>query len=348
LGSTFASIALLSGVLAGLSVQAPPFSLREFLERRLEIGNDEWAAIQAGTPVVKIRKGGAPSETRLMGVVRIDGSPGELVERYRDIVAFESGTGVLQIGRFSEPSRVEDLASLTFDEEDVEDLKKCRPGDCSIKMSEPMMNAFRAIDWKELDAVERANRLARTMIVEFLESYRSGGNQSLGVLHDKRKPLLVSRQFEEMMADPDLPILLPDLFRFLLDYPSASLPALTRSEEIFYWSKVHFGLKPLIRLNHVVIWQPPGPEPVKYVLASKMLYATHYFNTGVELKFLAQEPQSPESYYLVVGNRSRSDGLTGLTGSLLGGKIRGEARDALERYLRSVKANLETIYSRTR
>jgi hypothetical protein len=316
-------------------------SLRDFLERRLEIGDEEWAAIQAGRPVVKLRKGGAPSETRLMGVVRIDGSPEELVERYRDIVAFESGTGVLQIGRFSEPPRVEDLAALTFDQEDIEDVKKCRPGDCAIKMSEPMMSAFREIAWEEPDAVEKANRLARTMIVDFLESYRSGGNQALGVLHDKKKPFLVRRQFEEMMVDPDLPVYLPDLSRFLLDYPSAALPDLKGSEEFFYWSKVQFGLKPLIRLSHVVIWQPPAAEPVKYVLASKMLYATHYFNTGVELKFLAQAPESPRSYYLVVGNRSRSDGLTGLPGALLGGKIRGEAREGLERYLRAVKSKLE-------
>jgi hypothetical protein len=201
-----------------------------------------------------------------------------------------------------------------------------------------MMEAFRRIDWDREDAVETANRLARTMIVDFLESYRSGGNQALGVLHDKQKPLLVRRQFEDMMEDPDMPVFFPDLVRFLLEYPSAGLRG---SEELFYWSKVQFGLKPLIRLSHVVIWQPPGPEPVKWVLASKMLYSTHYFNTGVELKFLAQEKDEPDSYYLVVGNRSRSDGLTGFTGALIGGKIRGEARDGLERYLRSVKSKLE-------
>jgi hypothetical protein len=326
----------LLGVL--VTAQPPAISLRAFLETRLEISEEEWRAIQAGAPVVKIRRGRAPSETRLMGVVRIAGAPEELVERYRDIVAFESGTGVLQIGRFSEPPRVEDLASLTFDEEDIEDVKRCRPGDCEIKMSPPMMEAFRRIDWDREDAVETANRLARTMIVDFLESYRSGGNQALGVLHDKQKPLLVRRQFEDMMEDPDMPVFFPDLVRFLLEYPSAGLRG---SEELFYWSKVQFGLKPLIRLSHVVIWQPPGPEPVKWVLASKMLYSTHYFNTGVELKFLAQEKDEPDSYYLVVGNRSRSDGLTGFTGALIGGKIRGEARDGLERYLRSVKSKLE-------
>jgi hypothetical protein len=288
--------------------------------------------------VVKLREGRDDSETRLLGVVKVHGSPRDFIDRYRDIVRFEKGAGVLQIGRFSEPPRVSDLASLTVDAEDIEDVKKCRPGDCAIKMSEVTMNAFQGVDWDDANATEEANRLARRMIVDFLESYRSGGNQALGVLHDKKKPLLVGRQFEEMMEDPDLPVYFPQLFQFLLDYPASPIPG---SEEIFYWSKVDFGLKPVIRLNHVVIYQPENDNTVKYTIASKMLYTTHYFNTGVEAKFLAQDPDERGAYYLVAANRSRSDGLTGFTGAILGGQIRGKARDGLESYLRSVKSNLE-------
>jgi len=322
-------------VLLAAQPKAPSF--REFLERRLDVDEEEWKAIQAGKPVVKIREGRDASETRLMGVVKIQGSPEGFIERYRDIVAFERGTDVLQIGRFSEPPRVSDLASLTVDPDDIEDVKKCRPGDCAIKMSEVTMNAFQGVDWDDANATEEANRLARGMIVDFLESYRSGGNQALGLFHDKKKPLLVGQQFEEMMEDPDLPVYFPELFRFLLDYPASPLPG---SEEIFYWSKVDFGLKPVIRLNHVVIYQPENDNTVKYAIASKMLYTTHYFNTGVELKFLVQESDEGDSYYLVIANRSRSDGLTGFTGAIIGGQIRGKARDGLESYLQAVRSNL--------
>ncbi len=320
-----------------LATQPPTPSLREFLESRLEIGDKEWTALESGEPIVKLRPGRDDSETRILGVVRIKGSPEAFIERYRDIVAFEKGTGVLQIGRFSASPRVEDLASLTVDADDIEAVKECRPGDCAVKMSDETMNAFRGLDWNDAEAIEEANRLARRMIVDFLESYRSGGNQALGVLHDKKKPLLVGQQFEAMMEDPDLPVYFPQLSRFLLDYPASPLPG---SEEIFYWSKVDFGLKPVIRLNHVVIFRPENGT-VKYTIASKMLYTTHYFNTGVELKFLVQEPDSDGSYYLVIGNRSRSDGLTGFTGAIIGGQVRGKARDGLESYLRLVKSNLE-------
>ncbi len=330
------SIAIVSSVLAGTQV-AP--TLREFLETRLGIGENEWSAIESGEPLVRLRRGRDDSETRLVGVVKIQGSPGDFVARYRDIVAFEKGTGVLQIDRFGEPPRVEDLASLTVDAEDIEDVQRCRPGDCAIKMSAATMEAFRRVDWSDPKATEAASGLARRMLVDFLEGYRTGGNKALGVLHDKEEPLRVSQQFEQMMEDPDLPVYFPRLFQFLLDYPRSGIPG---SEEFFYWSKVDFGLKPVIRLNHVVIYEPESTASVDYAIASKLLYTSHYFNCGLELKFLTREPGESGSYYLLIANRSRSDGLTGFTGAILGGKIRSKARDGLESYLRAVKAALES------
>lgn len=317
-----------------LTPQPSAPSVEEFLKSRMEVSDEEWASVESGAPLVKLRPRRDDSETRLLGIVKIQGEPEEFVERYRDIVAFEKGTGVLQIGRFGNPPRVEDLAALTLEADDLSSFQDCRPGDCAIKLSEGAMAAFEKIPWEAADASERANDLARRMIVDFLESYRAGGNAALGVRHDKKEPLLVCRQFEEMMEDPDLPVLFPELVRFLTEYPEASLPG---GEEFFYWSKVDFGLKPVIRLNHVGIYRPESGL-AKYVMASKMIYTTHYFNTGIEIKFLAQDPGQSGSYYLLAGNRSRSDGLTGFTGAMISGKIRGKAREGLESYLRSVAA----------
>jgi hypothetical protein len=72
-----------------------------------------------------------------------------------------------------------------------------------------------------------------------------------------------------------------------------------------------------------------------------MLYTTHYFNTGLELKFLVASPDSPDTYYLVSLNQSRSDGLTGLTGAIIGGQVRGKAREGSEKYLAAVKGMME-------
>ncbi len=73
-----------------------------------------------------------------------------------------------------------------------------------------------------------------------------------------------------------------------------------------------------------------------------MLYTTHYFNTGLELKFLVVTPESPDAYYLVSLNQSRSDGLTGFTGAIAGGRIREKAREGSEKYLAAVKRIMES------
>ena len=141
-----------------------------------------------------------------------------------------------------------------------------------------------------------------------------------------------------MIQSLDFPAYFPRLYAFLNDYPAARIPG---AEEFFYWSKVDFGLKPMVRLNHVVIYEPSENMSVRYAVASKMLYTSHYFNTGIEMKLLVVRPDSPGAYYLVSNNQSRSDGFTGLTGFFAGRSIRGKAREGLETYLASVTTNLE-------
>jgi hypothetical protein len=334
-----AAVLLLAMLSPGASAQREFDSLQPFLRERGGFDESDLRDLAAGEAVVKIRPGRVDSETRLLGVVRIAGKADRFIAKYRDIVAFESGTGVLEIGLFSDPPKVADLANLTLDEDDRKDLENCRVGDCDIKLDDGNIEAFQKIDWSKRGATKTAEELARRMIVGFLESYRKGGNAALGARHDKKKPLLVSEQFREMLADPDLPVYFPRLFAFLSDYPHEPIPG---AEELFYWSKVDFGLKPVVRLNHVVIYEPEEVDFVKYAMASKMLYTTHYFNTGLELKFVVVENDDPGHYYLVVGNRSRSDGLTGFTGALIGGRVRSKAREGLAHYLESVKRNMET------
>jgi hypothetical protein len=328
---------LILTTLASSTIQPRVTSLPEYLMRN-GFAQEDLDAIERGEPIAKLMKTEEDTETRILGVVKIRGTPEDYVARQRDVVSLEKGTGVLQIGRFSDPPKAADLASLTLDPDDVEDLKECRPGRCDIKLSDASISAFGKLDWKAPDAVPNAEKIARGMIADFLNAYQKGGNEALSAFHDKKKPLLVREQFQEMIAGHDLPTYFPSLHAFLRDYPKASLPG---SEELFYWSKVDFGLKPVVRLNHVVIYKPQEIEAVRYAVASKMLYTTHYFNTGLELKFLVASPDSPAAYYMVSFNQSRSDGLTGFIGAIASGRIRGKARDGSETYLGAVKNLME-------
>ncbi len=142
----------------------------------------------------------------------------------------------------------------------------------------------------------------------------------------------------------NLPVLqqyVPEMAKYLLQFPRGK-PA--SSEEFYYWQVADFGLKPVHRVTHVIIQKKPVQAGDGYLITSKMLYASHYFRSALELRFLVPvEGQDKKlSTYLVVLQRSYADGLTGFKGKLLRGTILSKSRTALERYLLSTKSRLET------
>ena len=80
-------------------------------------------------------------------------------------------------------------------------------------------------------------------------------------------------------------------------------------------------------------------EPTHAVVVSKMLYASHYFWTAIELRVLAPDPSG--GFWFAAVNRSRSDGLSGFMGSLIRGKVRRESDEGMQAALRGIKAKLE-------
>ena len=108
---------------------------------------------------------------------------------------------------------------------------------------------------------------------------------------------------------------------------------------------VDFGLKPTVRVNHVTIHPlaPGTPTGVAYVIAIKQLYASHYFHTTLELRFLADgDGRSGEPRMSLVSiTRSRSDGMTGFKGLFLRPVISRRSREAVRGYLEHVKQQVE-------
>ena len=85
---------------------------------------------------------------------------------------------------------------------------------------------------------------------------------------------------------------------------------LPNADSFLYWQSAKFGLKPTIRINHLTI----ADEQTHVVVVSKMLYASHYFWTAIELRVLVPDPARGEGFWFVNVNQSRSDGLERLYG----------------------------------
>ncbi len=322
----------------------PGSTVERLLTGRMGFSADAVRELERGSAVTRSLRTRVRQEVAHVAAVYLDAPPDEFVARFRDIEEFERGPGIPQIGRFSAPPRIDDLQLLTLAPEDVEELSKCRPGDCEVKLSVDAMARFRSeVDWSSEDAPRQADAVARAMVLDLLRAYQAHGNAALGSYVDGKRPLAVAEHFRSLLASRDpLPVPVPALLAYLDDYPQG-LP--DGAEDFFYWTMVDFGMKPTIRLNHVTIRPLPDrlSTGVAYAIATKQLYASHYFHTTLELRFLLDrtDHEGREGSALISITRSRNDGMTGFRGLFLRPIIRRRSRDAVRGYLEHVKRQVE-------
>ena len=308
----------------------------------MRLSTNQMVDIQKGKAVVRILTSAKRSDIFVFGAVYIHAKPDAYLELMSDIARLKKMPGYLGAGKFSEPPQIGDMEGFSLDLTDIEELKKCRPGDCGLQLPEESIEAVRtSIDWAASDVVEQINNRAERGMVRLLEAYQQDGDRALGTYQDKPDPLPVAEQFKSLLSRVEFfPQYLPDVNRYLLDYPNAKPDG---SREFFYWEKVNFGLKPTIRLNHGIAYHVSGLEQQVYVVAIKQLYATHYFQTAVDLSFCIQNSGAPgeEGFYLITIKASRQAGLTGFKGGFIRRAAVGKTRSSLERALNSIANTLE-------
>ena len=327
----------------GLTVRAQTSEPHNLLRTAAGFSEAELGAMDQGSVVVKAVRTPVDSEVALVGAALFRTSTDFFLRMYEDIERFESPLGPLK--KMSDPPRAEDLASLMVPDKDIDALAECRLEDCDLKLGENGISRFQTeIDWTSPQARPQAQSLVRELALGFLTAYQQGGNQALGVGRDNKKPTVVREQFEALLEDSDyLVTYVPELHRYLLEYPRVELPGAT---DFLYWAVNDFGLDPVLRLSHVTIYRPGGDENGSAVIASKQLYFSRYFYTGLDMRFLVRNPSDPsnESFYLVTVSRFRSDELGGLFGGVLRKAAEEGARDGLQRYLEVSKPAIESYF----
>jgi hypothetical protein len=299
------------------------------------------AEIDQGKPAAKVLQWGGPSEVYVFGAVYINGSPVAYLKAARDIKRLSGTEGYLGIGELPATATAADLSALSLDPDDIKALKNCKEADCDLQLPTASIQAFRdQVNWSQPDPSSQVNELARGMIIDLLQAYRKGGNAALGTYRDKDKPALVEKQFETMVGRAaTLPDVLPELRKYLLQYPQADLPG---ADSFFFWEKVKFGLKPTVRVNHGVIYNTKGQNGEISAVAIKQLYATHYFHTALDFSVCVADPKpQARGFYLLTIKGSEQEGLTGPKGSMLRKVVVDKTRGSLESALASIKRSVE-------
>ena len=313
-----------------------PDRLNSFIKNDVKLTSEEQKQLLAGQPVTKLLDADPAKEVAVFGAVWINAPIARYVAAVKDIESFEKGGNFLVTKRISSPPRLEDFDKLSLPPDDVSDLKTCKVGECEVKLGEAALTRIqKETDWSKPTATADVERSMRKLALEYATGYQEGGNSRLAEYRDAERPTFVAQEFAAMINRmPALTEYLPDLKRYLLDYPRVTLP---NSDSFLYWQSAKFGLKPTIRINHLTI----ADKQTHVVVVSKMLYASHYFWTAIELRVLVPDPARGQGFWFVNVNQSRSDGLGGFTGSMIRGKVRGEAQKGMQAALKGTKTRME-------
>lgn len=216
-------------------------------------------------------------------------------------------------GEFSNPPERGDVETFTFPKSDLNELVDCRIGKCKVKMTAEGIKLFQKLDKSSPDFENQANRLVRQIAVEYVQSYLKGGNSALVEYHDKKSPVRKADEFHDLLKEsPYVFNYIPELHKYLEDFPNSKLPG---AKDVIYWmkEKLEGADRPIVSINHTVFYKRGAKRAT--ILASKQLYASHYFEAALSLTAMLKGPERSETaFYLLHIDRSRIDLLREIPG----------------------------------
>jgi hypothetical protein len=294
--------------------------------------------IDAGVSVVDVLPARGRDLT-VFGATRthIDGD--RLVSWVRDIEHFQESSYVPLVVRFSDPPRVEDLHRLVLDAGDLNDIRRCRPNDCGLKLAAEEIEQLRGTisaggaGWQA--AVQEH---FREIILRRVQMYLKDGYDSTPPYSDQHTPVPPGAEFDLVMDRVRQGTLQEArLLDYLQRYP---YDVDDHTESFLYWSKELLGGgKPIISVTQVVIVRSDDAVCPEALVASKQVFATHYLSASLSLMAVTRQSAAGPRY-LLYARHSRVDvfrgALAGIIRRMVEKRIRADAPavlDALRRRL---------------
>lgn len=305
----------------------------------LSLTVSDYARLNAGESLVDL----LPAESRevaVRAVTRIDAEPGRLIEWTRRVEDLHKGRHVDAIGRFSQPPRLADLDALSLGDDDLTDLRRCRPGKCGVKLDDAEIADLRetigeaGADWKAA-----AQRTFRIIVLARAERYLAEGHAVSATYHDARRVVRLDSEFAALASEIALthPRLFP-LTNYLSLYPEGQTADV---ESFLYWSRESLGAKPIVSITHVAMIESRDRGIREALVARKQVYASHYILASLSFMAISASPDGTHRY-LVYLNRSRSDVFDGLFGGFIRRTIARRLRAEAPQALQALRQKLES------
>jgi hypothetical protein len=176
------------------------------------------------------------------------------------------------------------------------------------------------------------------MLIDYVRDYLSRGDAALIEYSDKQKEVRLAEEHRSLLAAPGyLNDILPRFPQYLNGLAKPELPLV---ENAIVWSKIKFGLKPVIALNHILIQRREQEAGPQILIASKQIYANHYFDSSLALTAFLNIPGASPGSYLLYENRSRADGFGGPFSQLKRSIVENKALESVKSILHQSQLSL--------
>lgn len=333
-----ASVVLGASVLILASPALPPRLTSDVFSRFwpwVEIDADDLRNIHRRQIIAKTLAAG-DNEIAIFLATAIDTDPDTFIEAVRDPEALWRSARIPHVGRFSTPPRLEDVADMRLDRRDVDEIRRCVPGDCDVKLA--------AAEISRLRGATSIQDEFREMVVERVRLYHERGLDSASSYHDQAVPIEPATISSLLLArSPWLTERAPRLAEYIEDFPSTARPGV---ESLVYWLETTHTPKPTIQVVHVAIARRDGLEgsaPEVFVV-SRQVFASHYINGSLAVSVLLHD-RAASRRYLAYVTRVHVDGLDGWFSAVRRYFVERTARDRGAALLEEQRQRIEAWHS---
>lgn len=330
--------AMLSAVLflvaASRAARAGPHEdLQGFLRDVVGLNDADLAAVEKGQVISRLLPETDKGEIAAFGILRVTASADRLQQLALDVKSYRSMEGVAQIGVFSDPPSPGDCHALVVPDPDIDAIKKCKAGECGVKITDDVAARISQVDWTAPGARDQVAAAFRDMCVTLASGFRSRGIDAVGTMVDKEQPKSRAREFQKVLANsPYLFKYVKDFQQHLAAYPNGSYPG---ARSTLYWAKDTFSPKPVISIS----CQTVARHGDVVLIASQLVAASHYFNAGLDA--CVGVPAPGGGMYLVDVYRVRIDPPTGMMAGPAMKKVQGGIKDGVHKSLSGLAAKLK-------
>ena len=166
-------------------------TLQDFLVHSIGLKPAQLTALSRGEVVAKVLPTADQQDVAVFAAVHVDVPRAFFVERQRDFAHALLTPNRPAVHLFATPATSADVQAIAISDDDVKDLRACKPNDCNFKLPATDMDSLRAlVDLSAPDVRTRVAAYVRQLMIDYVNDYRQRGNTAMLVYNDLRERAL--------------------------------------------------------------------------------------------------------------------------------------------------------------